>query len=210
MEKLGNYLYSYDLYDVHTPVAGSFPLKLKSLKQGTVSEIFLNIFQFGSSNSSLTVIDVKKKFIVAVAILLIVISSAVGILSASLGLVQESNSFTYPLSVGDKTFIVTVETNWDAEDAPTVSLLNSSDSTRHEVELYFRGGSKRTIFYNNTIPTDLLWGNVSLTRKYYLQDPDRYTLSNNSTHNSLQMTFDYDPFFSGSGYFLILGTEGAW
>ena len=149
--------------------------------------------------------DIKKKLIVVAAILLIVVSFAAGILFASLG-PGTLNLFTYPLSVGDKTYIVTVETNWNAETAPTVSLLNYS----YGIELYFRGGTEKTISYNITIPNDLLWGNISLVWKYYLQDPDRYTLSSNSTHNSLQMTFDYSPFFSGSGYFEIKGTEGAW
>ncbi len=146
----------------------------------------------------------KKKLIVVAAISLIVVSLAAGIFLASL---EETNLFTYPLSIGDKTYIVTVETNWNAEPAPTVSLLNN---TQHAVELYFRGGSEKTISYNITIPINLLGGNISLVRKYSLQDPDKYVLTNNGTHNSLQMTFEYEPAFSGSGYFVILGTEGAW
>ena len=155
---------------------------------------------------------IKRKLIVVAAILLIAISLAAGILYACLEVdrEEETNLFTYPLSVGDKTFIVTVETNWNAERMPSVTLLNVSDVTRHSVELYFLGGSKKTISYNITIPTDLLWGDISLVKKYYLQDPDRYTLSNNGTHNSLQMTFEYEPHFSGIGYFEIIGTEGAW
>ena len=154
----------------------------------------------------------KRKLIVIAAILLIGIPLTAGILLASLEVDQEEKTkmFTYPLSVGDKTFIITVETNWNAERAPSVSLINTSDVTRHPIELYFLGGSKKTISYNITIPTDLLWGNISLIWKYYLQNPDRYTLSNNGTHNSLQMTFNYEPFFSGMGYFEILGTKGAW
>lgn len=154
----------------------------------------------------------KRKLIVIASILLIVISLAAGILWTRLeaNREEETHLFTYPLSVGDKTFIATVETNWNTEHAPSVSLLNVSDGTRHAIEIYFSGGSKKTISYNITIPTDLLWGDISLVWKYYLQDPDRYTLSNNGTHNSLQMTFEYEPFFSGVGYFEILGTEGAW
>ena len=154
----------------------------------------------------------KRNLIVVVAILLVVISLAAGILMACLEVNQkeETNLLTYPLSVEDKTFIVTVVTNWNAERAPSVTLLNVSDINRHSVELYFLGGSKKTISYNITIPTDLLWGDISLVWKYYLQDTDRYTLSNNGTHNSLQMTFEYEPFFSGRGYFEIIGTKGAW
>ncbi len=155
-----------------------------------------------------------KKAVYALALILILVITAVaaGILLTCLEVNQEeeTNLFTYPLSVGNKTFIITVETNWDAERAPSVTLLNVTDINRHSVELYFLGGSKKTISYNITIPTDLLWGDISLIKKYYLQDPDRYTLSNNCTHNSLQMTFEYVPPFSGIGYFEILGTKGAW
>ncbi len=155
---------------------------------------------------------VKKKLIIVAAILLIIIFLAAGILLACLevGQEEETNLFTYPFSVKDKTFIITVETNWIAERAPSVTLLNDSDINRRPVELYFLGGNKKTISYNITIPTDLLWGNISLVWKYYLQNPDSYALSNNGTHNSLQKTFEYDPFFSGMGYFEILGTKGAW
>jgi hypothetical protein len=154
----------------------------------------------------------NRKLIVFAAISLIAVSLVSGLLLASLDLGQkeETKLFTYPLSVGNKTFIITVETNWDAERTPSVTLLNVTDINRHSVELYFLGGSKKIISYNITIPTDLLWGDISLIKKYYLQDPDRYTLSNNGTHNSLQMTFEYVPPFSGIGYFEILGTKGAW
>ena len=154
-----------------------------------------------------------KKAVYALALILILVITAVaaGILLACLEVNQEegNNLFTYPLSVGDKTFIITVETNWDAEQ-PSVTLLDVTTINRRSVGLHFLGGSEKTISYNITIPTDLLWGDISLVWKYYLQDPDRYTLSNNGTHNSLQMTFEYKPFFSGMGYFEISGTEGAW
>jgi len=153
----------------------------------------------------------------ALAIALILLASSIivaGILLGDLGKDDASNSklYTYPLSVGNKTFIVTVEANWTAEREPSVSLLNSSEPNQYAIELYFRGHTDKnvnweTITYNIAIPDDLLWGDISLVWKYYTQDPDRYTLSNNSTHNSLQMTFDYSPFFSGSGYFIIEGTD---
>lgn len=158
-----------------------------------------------------------NKLASAIALILLTSSMIVaGILLGDLGKgeVSDSKLYTYPLSVGDKTFIVTVETNWTAERKPSVSLLNSSDPNQCAIELYFRGHTDKnvnweTITYNITIPNDLLWGDISLVWKYYPQDSDRYALSNNSTHNSLQMTFDYSPFFSGSGYFIIKGTEGA-
>jgi hypothetical protein len=151
---------------------------------------------------------------IALAIVLILLISSVivaGILLSDLGKddVSDNKLFTYPLSVEQETFIVSLETNWNAEPAPKVTLINSTGPTQYAIELYFHGGTEKTITYNITIPTDLLGGDISLIRKYYLQDPDSYTLSNNSTHNSLQMTFDYNPYFSGSGYFVIKGTEGV-
>ncbi len=152
----------------------------------------------------------KKKIIFAVAIPLIVASLIAVIMLPGLGFQQETNLYTYPLSVGDKTYKVTLKTNWNEEPSPTVALINSSETNRHAIELYFLGGNEKTVSYNITIPTDLLGGNISLVWKYYQQNPDRYILTNNDTYNSLQMTFEYSPNFSGSGYFEILGTEGAW
>ena len=75
-------------------------------------------------------------------------------------------------------------TNWNEERPPPVYLLNLTDS--YAIELYFLGVTEqKTIVYNITIPNDLLWGNISLIRKYYLVDPENYTLINNGTHNTL-------------------------
>jgi hypothetical protein len=88
----------------------------------------------------------KKKFILAVAILLIAISLAVGIWAGlQLGAKEEIDLFTYPLLVGDKTYVVTVESNWAEERAPSVSLLNSSDN-RYPIELYFLEDLKKKLF----------------------------------------------------------------
>ena len=153
----------------------------------------------------------KKKFVIATSISLIALLLTIAVLWANLPSSQdEKNLFTYPLLIGNKTYTVTVETNWNQERAPSVALLNSSNN-HYPLELYFLGGTQeKNISYTINIPTDLLWGNISLIRKYYLVDSKYYTLINNGTHNSLQMTFDYQPFFSGNGYFEILGTEGAW
>lgn len=150
----------------------------------------------------------KKITIAAIAILALVAIALAGILLANTGTTQQekTNRFTYSLSAGDKTCTVTVEANWDQENPPSVTL---SNGTRHAVDLYFRGETKKTVTYTITIPTELLSGNISLVKKYYLQSPDSYILHNNGAYNSLEMTFDYDPNFSGIGYFEIVGTEGA-
>ena len=119
----------------------------------------------------------------------------------------ESKLYTYPVSVGEKTYIITVSTNWTS--SPKVDLSPETDPLKY-VSVVFSDWSEETVFFNVTIPTDLLWGNISLVWKYYEQSPDRYTLSNNGTHNSVAMTCIIKPYFSGMGYFMIRGTEGAW
>jgi hypothetical protein len=151
----------------------------------------------------------RKAIIVGVVSLLIVALTA-GILARPQQVqnAKEINIYTYPFTVKDKTYTVTLETNWTAQ-APTVSLSDSS-LTPYSLTLYFLGGSKATVTYNITIPSDLLSGDISLIWKYYVQTPDRYILTNNGTHTTLGMAFNYDPYFSGMGYFEILGTDGAW
>ncbi len=115
--------------------------------------------------------------------------------------------YTYPIGVpSGKTFIVTVETN--RTPGPKVEL--PQFDTNKYVIVYFWDGNITNMYFNVTIPTSLLWGNISLVWKYYLQNPDRYTLSNNETHNSVYMAFQYSPYFSGRGWFQIGGTEAAW
>lgn len=141
-----------------------------------------------------------------VAVSLVVASFLVNLFGGS----KQNRFFTYPLCVGDKSFVVVLETNWSEERVPSVVLLDPSVNL-YPIELYFLGGAEdKTVFYNISFPADLVWGNISLMRKYYLVNPDNYVLSSNGTHTSLQMTFDYKPFFSGIGYFTISGTKGAW
>ncbi len=110
--------------------------------------------------------------------------------------------YTYPVSVGEKTYIITVRTNWTS--SPEVYLPEFSSKY---VSFDFRGPLRATVFFNVTISTDLIWGNISLVWKYYEQNADRYILSNNGTYNSLQMTFNHTATVE---HFEIRGTEGAW
>ena len=116
-----------------------------------------------------------------------------------------SKLYTYHISVGEKTYIITVVTNWNS--APRVELSNSSLSDLKYVSVDFFGYYEKTVFFKITIPTDLLWGNISLIWKYYVQSPDRYTLSNDGINNFLQMTFNH---VAADEHFEIRGTEGAW
>ena len=123
---------------------------------------------------------------------------------------RANNLYTYlvsPYHGNGKIYIVTVETNWTSK--PKISLPAEYDTLKY-VSVVFSGWSRENVFFNVTIPTDLLWGSISLLRKYYDQPPDVYTLSNNGTHNSIMMTCVFTPYFSGVGYFTIRGTEAAW
>jgi len=123
---------------------------------------------------------------------------------------QRSNLYTYPISppLGNgRIFVVTVETNWTSKPKVAVSPVSESSKS---VSVVFLGWSRETVFFNITVPTDLLDGNLSVIQKYYLLPPDRYTLSNNGTHNSVGMTCIFTPYFSGVGYFQIRETEAAW
>ena len=148
-----------------------------------------------------------KKAAYALALILILVITAVAavILLTRLEVNQEEENdlFTYPLSVGDKTYTITVNTNWTSD---TVVYLPESGDVNY-ISFDFVGPLTTTVFFNITVPTDLLWGDISLVKKYYLQDPDRYTLSNNGTHNSIQMTFTHIALVE---HFEIRGTEGAW
>jgi hypothetical protein len=150
----------------------------------------------------------KKILLAAFAAFILACIILAGVLFRNVEIPQQAkaNHFTYSLSAGNKTYGVLVEANWDQENPPTVTL---SNGTRHAVVLYFLGGTKKTVTYTISIPTELLSGNLSLVHKYYVLNPDRYTLTSNATCNSLKIAFDYDPPFSGSGYFEIVGTEGA-
>ena len=113
-----------------------------------------------------------------------------------------SNLYTYPISVGEKTYVITVRTNWTY--APEVY---SPEFDSKYVSVDFRGSERATVFFNITIPADLVWGEISVIWKYYKQSDDRYTISNNGTHHSLQMTFYHTATIE---HFEIRGTEGAW
>ncbi len=147
----------------------------------------------------------KRTALALTLILLILITAIVaGILLVDLAGDKEAEIklYTYPVSVGEKTYIITVRTNWTS--APEVYLPEFSSKY---VSVDFRGPNRETVGFNITVPTDLIWGNISLVWKYYEQNADRYTLSNNGTHNSVQMTFNHTATVE---HFEIRGTEGAW
>jgi hypothetical protein len=146
----------------------------------------------------------RKVLALTLAVLILITSIVVGILLVDLSGDEEavSNVYTYPVLVGEKTYIITVSTNWTS--APKVYL---PEIASKYVCCDFIGPNRETVGFNITVPTDLIWGNISLIWKYYEQHAERYTLSNNGTHNSVQMTFNHTATVE---HFEIRGTEGAW
>jgi hypothetical protein len=145
----------------------------------------------------------KKRALVIALLLVLIVTIVVGVLFAELAENQTVGKlYTYPVSVGEKTYIITVRTNWTS--APEV-YLPKFDSNYVSVD--FRGPERASVFFNITIPTDLIWGNISVVWKYYKQNDDFYTVSNNGTHNSIQVTFYHTATVE---HFEIRGTESAW
>jgi hypothetical protein len=146
----------------------------------------------------------RKAMALTLTVLILITSIVAGILLVNLTGDNEavSNVYTYPISVGEKTYIITVSTNWTS--APKVYL---PEIASKYVCCDFIGSNRETVGFDITVPTDLIWGNISLVWKYYEQDVDRYTLSNNGTHNSVQMTFYHTATVE---HFEIFGTEGVW
>jgi hypothetical protein len=147
----------------------------------------------------------KRTALALTLVVLILITAIVaGILLVDLAGDKEAVNklYTYPVSVGEKTYSITVLTNWTS--APKVYL---PEIDSKYVSIDFIGPLRTTVFFKVTIPADLIWGNISLVWKYYEQSADRYTLSNNGTHNSVQMRFIHTATVE---HFEIRGTEGVW
>ena len=145
----------------------------------------------------------RKTLALILASVILIAALLVGVLWVDLARVEEAPNklYSYPISVGEKTYVVTVRTNWT--DAPKVSLPEFDPGY---FNCDFFGPTRETVGFNITFPAELVGGNISLIWKYYVQDPTRYTLSNNGTYNSIQMTFNHT---ATDEHFEIHGTEGS-
>ncbi|MCW4024723.1 MAG: hypothetical protein NWF01_06780 [Candidatus Bathyarchaeota archaeon] len=124
---------------------------------------------------------------------------AAGILLINLGTKDNAGEFyTFPLSVGEKTYVVTVRSNYSS--APTITY-----SELHKAVLVDFTGEKENAFCNITIPKNLIWGNISVIDKIYEMNPSNYILNSNSTYNSVYFTFDHPALVK---HFEIVGTQG--
>jgi hypothetical protein len=111
-----------------------------------------------------------------------------------------SKLYTFSLSVGNKTYIVTIMSNYSS--APEVYL---PEIPANMVEFDFRGPPENA-FCNITIPADLIWGELTVIDKYYKMDESRYVITSNSSSNFIYFTFDH---IALTKHFEVRGTEGA-
>ena len=150
--------------------------------------------------------------IVFIAILLL--SSVIVVVGVSLNppenKVAEAKLYTYPLSVEEKTYIVTIRSNYSS--APKVDLPkvpeNYTDRNYNLVEFDFIGPPEDT-FCNITIPNDLIWGGLTVIDKYYVMDKANYIQTSNSTYTSIYFTFSHSTHIALDKHFEIRGTEGV-
>jgi hypothetical protein len=149
--------------------------------------------------------------IVFIAILLI--ASLIVIVSVTLNPpenVAEAKLYTYPLSVGEKTYIVTIGSNYSS--MPTVNLPQVPDNYTNVnynlVEFDFRGPPEDS-FCNITIPNDLIWGELTVIDKYYVMDKANYVQTSNSTNTSIYFTFSHITHIALDKHFEIRGTKGV-
>lgn len=106
----------------------------------------------------------------------------------------------FPLLAGEKTFIVTVLSNYSSTPEVYLPIIPAN-----MIEFDFRGPPENS-FWNITIPKDLIWGQLTVIDKYYEVDKTSYILSSNSTHTSIYYPFDS---IALTKHFEIRGTEGA-
>ena len=116
------------------------------------------------------------------------------------GVKEEVKLYTYSISAGEKKYIVTVRSNYSS--VPEVNY--HGIPPLYSVTIDFRGDQENS-FCNITIPTELIGGELSVIDKYYIMSVDQYTISNNSTHNSVYFPFNHSAIVK---HFGIKGTEG--
>ncbi len=148
-----------------------------------------------------------RTFKVAVTIFLIAISVATGFLLARIAEGQKAaiQQYSLPLVIGDKTYTIDIVTNETSK--PLIYLPENEKTLKYfSVDFISQPGNKQ-FFFNITYPTNLIWGNFTLVAKYYIQDPSRYTLSSNGTHQSVYMSYIH---YNTNCHFEIRGTEAAW
>jgi hypothetical protein len=110
----------------------------------------------------------------------------------------EGKLYAFPLLVEGQTYVVSIRSNYSS--TPEVSYFGLLKSVYFE----FRGDPENA-FCNITIPTNLIWGQLSVYSKGYKMSEEYYIQSGNSTHNSIYFTFDNIALVKT---FDVKGTEG--
>ena len=143
-----------------------------------------------------------NKIVLALSFIVLILFSI--IVAGSLLLNLEADEaevklYTFPISVGDKTCTVGVRSNYSVSDVRYFGILRY-------VSVDFRGSLRATVFCEIIVPGDLIWGELFVYKKGYIQSEDSYVLSNNGTHYSVQMTFKH---IATVEVISIRGTEGV-
>jgi len=112
---------------------------------------------------------------------------------------EEVKLYTFPISVGEETYVISVRSNYSVSEVSYFGILRY-------VSVDFRGSLRETVFCEITVPTDLIWGELSVYKKDYIQSDDSYIMSNNGTHHSVQMIFYH---IATVEVISIRGTEGV-
>ena len=105
----------------------------------------------------------------------------------------------FPISVGQNSYMISVRSNYSS--VPEVSYWGLGKS----VSVDFRG-DRENAFCNITIPSDLIWGELSVYDKVYKMSEADYVISSNSTHNAIYFLFNHTALVK---HFEIRGTEGV-
>jgi hypothetical protein len=144
-----------------------------------------------------------NKSILIILVTAVVIASLIiaGIILVNLGedQVPAGELYTFPLSVEGQTYVVSIRSNYSY--APEVNYFGLLKSVYFD----FRGEPENA-FCNITIPTNLIWGELSVYAKGYKMSESEYIQSNNSTHNSIYFTFNHT---ASVKTFDVKGTEGV-
>lgn len=143
----------------------------------------------------------KSILIVLLTVLVIASFIIAGIILVNLGEdgVSAGELYTFPLSVGERTYVVSVRSNYSS--APEVSYSGLLEM----VSVDFRG-EQENAFCNITIPINLIWGELSVYAQGYKMSEANYIQSSNSTHNSIFFTFNHPAIVKT---FYVKGTEGV-
>ena len=141
----------------------------------------------------------KKTALALVLVLVIIFSIVAGILLVDWEEAEEVKLYTFPLSVREETYIVTVRSNY------SVSKVSYFGPLRY-VTVNFFGSERATVFCNITVPTDLIWGDISVHHQDYKQPDDKYVLFSNATHHFVQIIFNH---IATVEQISLMGTEGV-